>query len=472
MTLRDMARVVGSFYISRKHVISWIAVILILCGTSVFTSCSDDDDSPVVHEPTYATLKEALVGINQISLIKADPDQRSVKKKESGKLEYKEQYSMLFRQDLDHEHDGGDTFLQRVAILFRGFDRPTILVTEGYSWRAFTDVEDLGINLNANMVHVEHRNFGESLNQDQGKWQYQTCAQASADLHAIYNALKPIFKGKWMCAGTSKSGEAAIDYVYFYPEDMTLAAAFCSPFNIKLFDDRYGHYLFNEVSTEENREIMKSGIRMGLENGEEGIYKSVCELMESANQPKPSFTEYVYELYDLFFGTFQYTQPIKQEKELRDIVANETSMRNRIWVNIISSRDANLYTYYVECVKEQGHEDPGYMYSATQLDGTSFNTNDYFKSMLKTEDHWLIDTYDNSVRLDQLKNFFTNSPCPILLFYSKDDPWTAGQPDKIGPNVKKIINPIGIHSSWINDTNYCPETTKKEVMDFVTTYIN
>lgn len=112
------------------------------------------------------------------------------------------------------------------------------------------------------------------------------------------------------------------------------------------------------------------------------------------------------------------------------------------------------------------------MYSATQLDGTSFNTNDYFKSMLKTEDHWLIDTYDNSVRLDQLKNFFTNSPCPILLFYSKDDPWTAGQPDKIGPNVKKVINPIGIHNSLINDTNYCPETTKKEVMDFVTTYIN
>lgn len=33
-------------------------------------------------------------------------------------------------------------------------------------WMKFNDAEDIGVNLNANMVHVEHRNFGESYNQD------------------------------------------------------------------------------------------------------------------------------------------------------------------------------------------------------------------------------------------------------------------------------------------------------------------
>ena len=55
-----------------------------------------------------------------------------------------------------------------MCILFRGFDRPTVLLTEGYEWYDFSDVSDIGVNLNANVVHVEHRNYGKSYNQDNG----------------------------------------------------------------------------------------------------------------------------------------------------------------------------------------------------------------------------------------------------------------------------------------------------------------
>ena len=103
---------------------------------------------------------------------------------------------MFFTQDLNHDDEGGESFQQRVCILFRGFDRPTVLLTEGYEWYAFSDVSDIGVNLNANVVHVEHRNYGKSYNQDNGKWDYQTCAQSAADLHDVYLTLKPLFKGK------------------------------------------------------------------------------------------------------------------------------------------------------------------------------------------------------------------------------------------------------------------------------------
>ena len=73
---------------------------------------------------------------------------------------------MFITQPVNHDQPDGDKFKQKVCILFRGYDRPTIMVTEGYLWRRFSDAEDIGINLNANMVHVEHRNFGESYNPD------------------------------------------------------------------------------------------------------------------------------------------------------------------------------------------------------------------------------------------------------------------------------------------------------------------
>jgi hypothetical protein len=195
---------------------------------------------------------------------------------------------------VNHNQPDGDKFKQKVCILFRGYDRPTIMVTEGYQWLDFGDMLDVGKNLNANMVHVEHRNFGESYNQDKGKWEYETSAQASADLHAVYQALKPIFKGKWMSAGTSKSGETSIEYAYYYPEDMDLAAAFCSPFIVSLTDKRFGKYLFNEVSTEELRDKMKQNIRKALENGKEGLYKQTCKLYEDKQLPLPSYAEYVF----------------------------------------------------------------------------------------------------------------------------------------------------------------------------------
>ena len=87
------------------------------------------------------------------------------------------------------------------------------------------------------------------------------------------------------------------------------------------------------------------------------------------------------------------------------------------------------------------------------------------------DDRWVVSTYDGTLFNDIATNFFTNTTCPILLYYSYDDPWTAGKPRHVGPNVKMVINPIGKHSAIINDPALCPPETKKEVMDYVSRYI-
>lgn len=441
----------------------WMLLVIALS----IASCTDNSDNPVVN----TTLEEALANTHLFSDIKENPDKGAMERKKKGELDYLSQYSMFIEQPVNHNQPDADKFKQKVCIMFRGFDRPTILVTEGYLWEKFRDAEDIGINLNANMVHVEHRNFGESFNQDRGKWEFETSAQASADLHAVYLALKPIFKGRWMSTGTSKNGETSIDYAYYYPGDMDLAAAFCSPFNLSLDDKRYGEYLFNEVSTKELRDIMKENIRIALKDGEEGLYKKACEEFKKKNMPVPSFAEYVYNVFDTFFSLFQYTLPSKQKKGIESIVEKESSLVAAICNNIADLRNKDLYTYFVDCAKEQGFPNVGYDYFADLLEGTSFKAEDVLPSVLHSEDRWLMKYYDNSVRTDMSKTFFVNSTVPLLFYYSQDDPWSAGKPEKIGPNARMIINPIGVHSAKLNDPDYCPADVKQEVMDYIRTYI-
>ena len=450
-----------------RRLVAALATTLVMALCIV--SCTDTDDKT---PEAYASLEQVLVGNELFTEMKENPDTTVMKKRETGELTYLSQYSMFILQPVNHDQPGGDKFKQKVCILFRGYDRPTIMVTEGYLWNGFGDAEDIGKNLNANMVHVEHRNFGESFNQDKGKWEYETSAQASADLHAVYQALKPIFKGKWMSAGTSKNGETSIDYAYYYPNDMDLAAAFCSPFIVSLSDKRFGKYLFNEVSTEDLRDKMKQNIRKALENGKDGLYKKACKHYEEKQLTVPSFAEYVFNCFDTFFQFFQYTSPSRHQEFIKNIIENEEKLVSAICTTIGENRDTDAYTYFVDCAKEQGAPDPGYDYFADLLEDTGFKAVDGVTALLKEEDRWLVKHYDNSQRTKMCEYFFVNSTKPLLLYYSKDDPWTAGQPEKTGPNVKKVINPIGVHSSHINDPAYCPTDVKQEVMDFISSYIH
>lgn len=453
-----------------KRQLLWLITAILLVSPVLMTSCSDDDN-PVVT-PEYATLKEALQAVDCISDIMENPDTVAIRKKSEGLLDYKEQYSMSFRQDLNHDQPGGETFEQRVCILFRGFDRPTILVTEGYYWDEFKDAGDLGVNLDANMVHVEHRNYGESCNKDKGQWQYQTIAQASADLHAVYQALKPVFKGKWMSAGTSKSGETSIAYAYCYPLDMDMAAAFCSPFVIGQNDERFGYYVFNEAGAAEEREWMKTGIRKALTDGEEGLYKSVCEQIKTEGQRVPVYTEYVFNLFDTFFQVFQsIPQNDGRQEKLEEMATNVEVLVAEVSNTIGDNRDETIYPYFVESAKEMGWQDNGYDYFADLLEGTSFNRDDVLSSILKPEDRWVVPTYDSSTYTGIVNNFLMTCTMPLLLFYVHDDPWSAGMPVQTGPNVKLVVNPIGRHSPYLNDPKLCPAATKQEVMNFVSTYI-
>ena len=69
-------------------------------------------------------------------------------------------------------------------------------------------------------------------------------------------------------------------------------------------------------------------------------------------------------------------------------------------------------------------------------------------------------------------NYLSQYSMSLLQPVNHDQPDGDKFKQKIGPNVKKVINPVGIHSPIINNPEYCPVEVKEEVMDFISRYIH
>lgn len=73
---------------------------------------------------------------------------------------------MYLTQPLDHRHPEKGSFRQRVIVGHVGYDRPTVIVTEGYGAGYAlrpTYREELSELFDANMIFVEHRYFSNPL---------------------------------------------------------------------------------------------------------------------------------------------------------------------------------------------------------------------------------------------------------------------------------------------------------------------
>ena len=108
--------------------------------------------------------------------------------------EFSEKYVTYFTQPLDHRHPEKGSFRQRVIVAHAGFDRPTVIITEGYGAAYALKPqyrEELSKLLNANMVFVEYRYFLESTPEPKD-WRYLTAESSADDLHAVTTAFKNI----------------------------------------------------------------------------------------------------------------------------------------------------------------------------------------------------------------------------------------------------------------------------------------
>lgn len=164
-------------------------------------------------------------------------------------------YELKVRQPIDHQHPEKGYFYQRVYLTHKGYDRPTIICTEGYQ-RPRNMIYELTRLIEANQLDVEHRYFGESI-PDPLDYQYLSLEQATADLHHINQLFGQIYNGKWLSTGISKGGQTTIYYRYFYPNDVDVSVPYVAPLNLDLEENRIYTFL-DTVGTKECRDKIKA----------------------------------------------------------------------------------------------------------------------------------------------------------------------------------------------------------------------
>ncbi len=160
-------------------------------------------------------------------------------------------YEIMVKQFLDHADPSKGTFFQKVYLTHAGYDRPTVIVTEGYN-RSRNRVYELTQLLDANQVLVEHRYFGKSM-PDSLDYNYLNLEQATADLHKVNQLFRNLYPGKWVSTGISKGGSTTIFYRYFFPDDVDVSVPYVAPINREYEEKRIYEFLDN-VGTREIRD--------------------------------------------------------------------------------------------------------------------------------------------------------------------------------------------------------------------------
>jgi hypothetical protein len=162
-------------------------------------------------------------------------------------------YELKIRQPVDHSDPQKGYFYQKVFLSHKGFDRPTVFVTEGYSCNR-NAIYEMTKLLNANQIIAEHRYFGESC-PDSLDYNYLNLKQATADLHHINDLLRNLYPGKWISTGISKGGQTTIYYRYFYPSDVDVSVPYVAPINLEAEDKRIYAFLDTIGSDECNARV-------------------------------------------------------------------------------------------------------------------------------------------------------------------------------------------------------------------------
>lgn len=266
-------------------------------------------------------------------------------------------YELKIKQPIDHSDSTRGTFFQRVFLSHKGFDRPTVMITEGYG-RSSNRINELTDLIDGNQLLIEHRYFGGSL-PDTLDYTYLTIDQLTADLHHINTLFKNIYTGKWLATGRSKGGATTLFYRYLYPNDVDVSVNYVGPINTAFEEPRIYHFL-DTVGSAECRAKIKSFQESLLKRRDEimpllkaynlGVkanytYHSIEKAFEFAVLEFPfSFWQYGYNCADIPADSVSDFEAVKYFLSISDITFFSDESINRLAPHFYQS--ANEMGYY------------------------------------------------------------------------------------------------------------------------------
>ena len=382
--------------------------------------------------------------------------------------EFSEKYVTYFTQPLDHRHPEKGSFRQRVIVSHVGFDRPTVIVTEGYgaAYALRSQYrEELSKLLNANMIFVEYRYFLESTPEPKD-WQYLTAENSADDLHAITTAFKNIYPGKWIATGISKGGQTTLLYRTFYPDDVDISVPYVAPLCYGVEDGRHEPFL-HKVSTPENRKKIEDFQLEALKRKATLLprFEKYC------TEKNYSFRAPIEEIYD--YSVLEYSFALWQWGTPISSIPATTASDDEIFSHLLTISEPGYFTadspnasFFVQAARELGYY--GYDVQPFKQYLSIQSSEGYLHRLMLPEE--LKDMPFDKTLSKKITKFLKKQDPKMIFIYGQNDPWTAAGVTwlKNKKNIHVFIQPNGSHLARISTL---PEAEKAEVMELINEWL-
>lgn len=363
---------------------------------------------------------------------------------------YPHRYLLRFTQPIDHSHPELGNFSQRILLCHTGFDRPTVIETEGYDANYSLHPnyrEELSLLIRANLLVVEHRYFDASTPQPRD-WQYLTTENSAHDLHAITTAFKRIYPRKWASSGISKGGQTTLLYRTFYPDDVDFSVPYVAPLCFSDQDRRQEEFL-RHVGTDEQRNRILAFQREVLRRRTtmEPLLEKYCQ------QYNLQFRAPLSTILD--FCVMEYSFALWQWGTPTDKIPATDATDAELFHHLMEVSNADYFrtdtphlSFFVQAAHELGY----YTYDIRPFKGllSIQSSRDYLhRLMLPAELKEL--KFDKGLSRRMTKFLKKNDP-RILFIYGETDPWTSAGVTylKGKQNIHVFIGAGGSHSTRIH----------------------
>ena len=399
---------------------------------------------------------EALEGVSGIEQLETDL--------------YPEKYLVRLTQQIDPKNPSVGTFKQRVVICHVGYDRPTVLVTEGYGGAYALNPnyqEELSKLFNTNVVFVEHRYFLESTPEPKD-WEYLTAENSAYDLHHVTSTFKSIYSGKWISTGISKGGQTATLYRAFFPYDVDFSVPYVAPLNKGVEDGRHEVFL-QQVGTPEERQKINDFLLTVLKRR-----STIVPMLETFTKEKGyEFRIPMEEVLDLAvleypFALWQWGTPVST-------IPDTTSDDKVLFEHLMKISEPSYFaegqafiSFNVQAARELGY----YGYDITPFAPylSIKSTKGYLNRIMLPKE--LVDKVEFRPELyNKVYNFLKDNDPKMIFIYGEIDPWSATRvptfPDK--KNEQVYIQPGGSHKARISNM---PDDMKKQIIDQINEWLD
>ena len=432
-------------------------VILSVYATILSQPAGNDNLPENATQVSFIDQIAHLKGVSDLTVLRTD--------------NFVEKCVFFIEQPLNHKDNTKGFFKQRVFVSHKGFDRPTVFVTEGYGADYVSNAmytNELADLFSTNLIVVEHRYFLESTPMPRD-WEHLTAENSANDLHHIFTSLKTVYPQKWISTGLSKGGQTTMIYQTFFPNDMDIAVPYVGPLNRGVEDGRHEIFLRESVGTSQDRAVIQA---FQLE-----ILKRRSKLMPlfaaHCNERKFEFRASLDEIFD--FTVLEYPFTLWQYGTSIDNIPSLTVSDEELFRHFIAVSSPQYFqeysmfeSFFVQAERELGYY--GYDIEPFVEHLSIKNAQGYLKKIVVPKDADV--TFDKTL-YDTICTYLEREDPRMIFIYGEYDPWSATAVDvSVNMNNKQQIIvayvPKGNHTVNIRSL---PDSLQKRVIETITKWL-